>query len=139
MSDIVVVSLAEFYAEYPEFNTDDYKNICPQAFRRAKCYISIQNKGRLKDCMRKNAIYLLTAHLSALIYKNQSGQSGGVGAGIVASAAVGEVNVSYVQIPNLDQWSYWLSLTPYGLELLALLEQLTSVPFYIGGSFERVF
>lgn len=139
MNNVVIVSLAEFYAEYPEFNTDDYKTICPQAFRRAKCYLGIENKGRLKDCKRVNAIYLLTAHLSALIYKNQTGQSGGVGAGMVASAAVGEVNVSYVQIPTLDMWSYWLALTPYGLELLALFEELTSVPFYIGGSFERVF
>ncbi len=139
MSNIVIVSLAEFYTEYPEFNTEEYKNICPQCFRRAKCAIKIQNKGRLRDCDRVNAIYLLTAHLSLLTYKNQTGQSGGMGAGMVASAAVGEVNISYVQIPNLDMWSYWLALTPYGLDLLALLERLTSVPFYIGGSLERVF
>lgn len=139
MSNVVSVSLEEFYTEYPEFNTEEYKNICPQAFRRAKCYFGIENKGRLKDCDRKNTIYLMTAHLSLLTYKNQNGQAGGIGAGMVASAAVGEVNVSYVQIPNLDMWSYWLALTPYGLELLALLEKLTAVPFYIGGSLERVF
>lgn len=137
MSCVVVVSLAEFYSEYPEFNTDEYKEICPVAFRQAKTIITIRNKGRLVDEQRVMAIYLLTAHLSMLIYKNQTGQAGQ--GGMVASAAVGSVNVSYVQIPNLDMWSYWLAQTPYGLQLLALLETLTAVPFYVGGSLERVF
>lgn len=139
MSNTVIVILQEFYNQYPEFNTEEYKNICPRCFRQAKCRIGIKNCGRLKDCNRIDAIYLLTAHLSMMAYKAQSGQGGEMRAGQVASAAVGEVNVSYVQIPNLDQWSYWLTLTPYGLELLALYEQLTAVPYYIGGSLERVF
>ena len=137
MSNVVTVSLAEFYSEYPEFNTEEYKNICPAAFRQAKTFISIKNCGRLADEQRKTAIYLLTAHLSVLSYKNQTGQAGQ--GGLVASAAVGEVNVSYVQIPSTDMWSYWLAQTPYGLELLALFETLTAVPFYVGGSLERVF
>lgn len=136
MTNVVTVSLAEFYTEYPEFNTEAYTNICPTAFRQAKTYISIKNDGRLKDDKRVLAIYLLTAHISLLNYRNQTGQGQ---SGAVASASVGEVNISYVQIPNLDSWSYWLSLTPYGLELLALLETLSCVPFYIGGSLERVF
>lgn len=137
MSNVVIVSLAEFYSEYPEFNTEEYKNICPAAFRQAKTFISIKNGCRLAGEQRKMAIYLLTAHLSVLSHKNQTGQAGQ--GGLVASAAVGEVNVSYVQIPSMDMWSYWLAQTPYGLELLALLEALTAVPFYVGGSLERVF
>lgn len=139
MSNVVKVSLQEFYEEYPEFDTDEYKNICPFCFRTAKIQIKIKNCGRLRDENRINAIYLLTAHLSLLTSKNRSGQSGGMGSGQVASATVGEVSVSYVQIPGLDSWSYWLTLTPYGLQLLALLEALTAVPFYIGGSLVRVF
>lgn len=134
----VNVSLEEFYREYPEFDTDEYKTICPYCFRAAKTRIGLKNCGRLRDENRVNAIYLLTAHLSLLTFKTRSGQSGGMGAGQVASASVGEVSVSYVQIPNLDIWSYWLTQTPYGLELLALYEQLTAIGFYKGGSFERV-
>lgn len=134
----VSVSLSEFYSLYPEFNTENYTSICPACFNRAQCYFSIQNMGRLQNCNRKSAIYLMTAHLSLLTYRNQSG-AGGAASGLVASAAVGEVNVSYVQIPNLDKWEYWLSLTPYGLELLALLDRLTAIGFYFGGSLERVF
>lgn len=138
MSDVVIVSLAEFYQEYPEFNTGEYSTICPICFRQAKTRITIHNCGRLSDDNRKQAIYLMTAHLSLLSYKNRSGQGSSGGAGQVASASVGEVSISYVQIPNQDAWSYWLSLTPYGLELLALLEGLTAVPMYVGGSMERV-
>ena len=142
MSGTVVVSLQEFYKEYPEFNKDEYKNICPFAFRQTKNFISVKNCYRLKDEQRKAAIYLMTAHLSVLTLKNQSGAAGagGAGAGIVTSASVGEVSVSYQQIPtNNDMFDFWLATTPYGQELLALLDMLSSVPFYIGGSLERVF
>ena len=137
-NNVVIVSLQEFYSEYREFDIQEYQNICPQCFRQAKLFIPAKNKGRLKDEQRKLAIYLLTAHLSLLTYKVKTG-SGESGAGMVASANVGEVSVSYVQIPNLDNWSYWLAQTPYGLELLALFDMLTSAPYYIGGSLERVF
>lgn len=139
MTTNVIVSLDEFYREYCEFDTDEYKNICPYCFRTAKNRIKIKNCGRLRNENRVNAIYLLTAHLSMLTYKNRAGHGTGGQGGQVASASVGEVSVSYVQIPaQNDTFSYWLGLTPYGLELLALYDTLTSVPFYIGGSFERV-
>lgn len=136
---VVIVSLDEFYREYPEFNTEAYQNICPICFRRAKCRIGIKNTCFLKDCKRIEIIYLLTAHLSVLSLRAQSGQGGAQGSGQVASASVGEVSVSYVQIPGLDSWSYWLSSTPYGLELLALLDSLSAMGFYFGGTLERVF
>lgn len=142
MSNTVTVSLTEFYAEYPEFNTDQYKDICPVALRQSKNFISLKNCGRLKDEQRKSAIYLMTAHLSVLSLRNRSGAASGSGAaaGIVASAAVGEVNISYQQIPADDNmFDYWLATTPYGLELLAMLEMLSTIPFYVGGSLERVF
>ena len=137
MSSYITVSIDEFYTYFPEFNTDDYTTIVTAALARAQVYIYLKNRGRLKDDKRKLAVYLMTAHLTALMYKTQSGEGT---AGQVASASVGEVSVSYVQIPaSDDEFEYWLGLTPYGLELLALLNTLTSVPFYIGGSCERVF
>lgn len=140
----VVISLDEFYTEYAEFDTEIYKNICPAAFRQAKTFISVHNCGVLKGERRKTAIYLLTAHLSVLRLKAQSG-AGATGTdttatGLVASASVGEVSVSYQQIPATDDmFDYWLATTPYGQELLALLDMLSSIPLYIGGSLERVF
>ncbi len=139
----VIVSLAEFYTEYPEFNTEVYKTICPRSFRMAKIYIPIKNNCFLKDEQRKTAIYLLTAHLSLLNFNAANGvtagSGGSSGGGVVQSASVGEVSVSYAQIPNMDDWSYWLAQTPYGQELLAFFELFASGPVYIGGSLERVF
>lgn len=140
----VLVTLAEFYQQYPEFNTDEYKNICPIAFRRAKIYISVKNSCSLKDERRVQAIYLLTAHFSVLMLRNMPTQANGStattsGGGIVASASVGEVSISYQQIPSGDMTEYWLSSTSYGMELLALFEAINSIPRYIGGTLERVF
>lgn len=136
MSEITV-SIDEFYTYFPEFNTEEYEAIAVSALARAQVYVSLSNTGRLTDERRKLAIYLLTAHITTLMYKTQTGE-GAVGQ--VASASVGEVSVSYVQIPTQeDEFEYWLGQTPYGLELLALLNVLSSVPFYYGGSYERVF
>lgn len=140
----VVVSLAEFYEEFPEFKTAEYSNICLRAFRQSKLFISTHNCGRLTDEQRKAAIYLMTAHLSLLYQRNMtaaaSGNATGGAGGLVASASVGEVSVGYQQIPTgNDMFDYWLATTPYGQQLLALLSMLSSVPFYFGGSLERVF
>lgn len=138
MTNTVTVTIEGFYAQFPQFNTTDYETICPQCLERAQTYISIVNAGVLRDDKRVYTIYLLTAHLSQLTYQQIHGQ-GAVGAGMVASSTVDGVSVSFVQIPNMSKWDYWLNLTPYGTELDFLLESLTATPKYYGGSFERVF
>lgn len=138
MSLILNVTLDEFYQNFPEFKSEEYTEICPVVFGQTKSFVSLNNIGRLKDDARKLAFYLMCAHLTTLSYQRRNGQGNGIGSGMVASAAVGEVNVSYVQIPNMDIWDYWLALTPYGLQLLGLLNTYSAVPFYAGGSFERV-
>lgn len=133
----VIVSIDSFYKQFPQFYNEEYQNICPNCLQRALTYISDINCGLLRGCKREKAIYLLTAHLTQLTYQAQNNQQSG--AGMVASATVDGVSVSYVQIPNMNQFDYWLNLTPYGAELLFLLNTLTAVPTYHGGSFERVF
>ena len=132
----VTITIDQFYERFPQFNDYEYSQICPQCLCRATSYISVINKGRLNNQKRELAIYLLAAHLSQLTYQLRQGQNA---SGIVSGASVDGVSVNYVQIPNLSQWSYWLSLTPYGQELLFLLNTLTAVPQYFGGSFERVY
>jgi len=134
----VIVSIDCFYKQFPQFFVEEYENICPGCLKRAVKYVSLMNEGILYGCKRVEAIYLLTAHLTQLTYQAQQNQGAG-GAGMVASATVDGVSVSYVQIPNMNQFDYWLNLTPYGAELLFLLNTLTAVPTYHGGSFERVF
>lgn len=138
MTNTVTVTIEGFYNQFPQFNTTDYTTICPQCLQRSQKYISTLNKGVLNGDKRVYAIYLLTAHLSQLTYQQTHGQ-GAVGAGMVASSTVDGVSVSFVQIPNMSKWDYWLYLTSYGADLNFLLETLTATPKYYGGSFERVF
>ena len=133
----VQVSIEGFYEQFPEFNKPEYVNICPNALNVALCRIKPINKGALRNECRIRAIYLLTAHESVLALKRF--QNASTQAGQVASATVDGVSVSYVQIPAKWLSDYYLGLTSYGLELLSMLDDLTAVPSYRGGSFERVF
>lgn len=138
MQEYVSVTLTEFYELYPEFNKTEYETIVQGQFKRSILKWGLKNSCRIFGNTRKTIIYLFTAHLAVLANKNMNGQNGTT-PGSVASASVGEVSVSYVQIPvGNSAYKAWLALTPYGLELLGILESLAA-PKYIGGSFERVY
>lgn len=79
---------------------------------------------------------LLTAHLIHIAIKSNSGE-GNSATGLVASATQGSVSVSFTTPQTTNGWQYWLSTSPYGLQLWALLKQLSASGFYIGGLPER--
>lgn len=86
---------------------------------------------------------LMTAHLIHCNYQesdpylNQTSNSGGNSVGIVASASEGSVSVSFTTPPTKNAWQHWLASSPYGLQLWALLKQLSAGGFYLGGLPER--
>lgn len=69
----------------------------------------------------------MTAHLVQLNSMAGSGQQ----AGIVTAASVGAVSVTVQPPPEVNQWQWWLNQTPYGQQLLALLEVLSVGGYYI--------
>lgn len=78
------------------------------------------------------AINLMTAHLifiSGLIANGKASPGGG----IVSSATIDKITVSTVPPPVKSQWQWWLSQSPYGANLLALLSLKSTGGFYIGG------
>lgn len=134
---VITANITQFLLIYPQFNTEELKPI-------AEYYLSDTISWAQKSWALKRfggrlntAIYLLTAHRTFLNSQAQTGQAGQ--SGKVASASADGVSVSYAQMPGSDNFDYWLSLSPYGLELAALLDLLTTVPQYTGGSFERVY
>lgn len=133
----ITANINEFLTLYPQFNTDVLRPIATFCLNDnivwAKCNWDLARFGARINTV----IYLLTAHRAFLSGKAQTGQAGQ--GGQVASANVDGVSVAYVQMPAKDAFSYWLSLSPYGIELSALLEMISGLPAYIGGSFERVF
>ena len=63
-------------------------------------------------------VYLATAHLLFLAL-NPS-----VGNGMVNSASQGDESLGYQQRPVKNWFDYYLGLTPYGLQLLMIMQQI---------------
>ena len=76
----------------------------------------------------------MTAHL---LFLNKKIDDGNNATGAVQSATEGSVSVSFTAPPSRDGWEYWLSSTPYGVQLWALLSGLMVGGAYIGGLPER--
>lgn len=101
-------------------------------WKMAKCFIS---PGRtLKgDCL-ENALYLMTAHLVWSAWLISQGQTT---ANVVTGATISKVSVSMQPPPAKSAWQFWLSTTPYGLMLWAMLNIKAAGGAYIGGLPER--
>ena len=100
-------------------------------------YVSPEVWGDLVEQPRTYVLQLMTAHLLALgviiARGNYSGQPG-----VVLNSKVGDVQVGLAQPPyGTSPWRYWLMLTPYGQQLLALLDTLAVGGQYVGGLPER--
>lgn len=104
------------------------------------CYISTEDYGWLNGNSRALALNLMAAHLMTLSIADSSGGKGGsVGAaGIVTGATIDKVSVTLAAPPvATDEFNYWLSLTPFGMRLLALLQAKAVGGFYVGLMPER--
>lgn len=125
----------QFLTLYPQFANADYQS---DYYYNDTYAWAVDNWDINAFKSRINiAIYLMTAHRLTLVYNAKNNQSGQ--GGKISSATVGSVSTSFEAIPNASKFDYWLSLSPYGLDLLGLLETLTACPKYIGGSLTRVF
>ena len=82
----------------------------------------------LADNARQNALYLLTAHLADLFLKINAGEV----PTFMKSATIDKVSVSIEPPPNATQFQWWLSLTGYGQQLLAIL-MVKAVGGFMGG------
>ena len=80
---------------------------------------------------------LMTAHLVHLASVANRGGSGSTAGGAVQSASEGSVSVSFTTPPTKTAWQFWLSSSPYGLQLWAMLTIAGSGGVYIGGLPER--
>mgnify|MGYP003647581087 CR=1 FL=1 len=99
----------------------------------ATCYVSDTDTGRLRGACRVLAIQAMTAHLIDINDKLTTGAA----TGQVVAASEDGVSVSLTPPTNRNQWQWWLSITPYGAQLSALLSKASVGGMYIGGSPER--
>lgn len=132
---VIVLNIPDFRAAFPAFSDQGkYDDDRLEAyFTASSSYISTTDYGSLCGDSRVRALYLMMAHLMDLAAQAASGDP----AGIVTSASVDKVSITVQPAPAKTQWQWWLSLTPYGAELWALLSQAAAGGLYIGGLPER--
>lgn len=134
----ITLDLAAFRALCPQFaDTTAFPDAAIQVqFDLATGYVSPDSYGDMPVPARTSALYLMTAHLLALgviiAQGNYTGQPG-----IVVASRVGDVQVQLQPPPERGQWRYWLNLTPYGAQLIALLDAQAVGGFFVGGLPER--
>lgn len=117
--------LDKFRILYPAFNSFDDAVVLAFSVQ-ALCFVS--GSG----CKCTEALWMLmTAHLMALSLTDDAKP------GIVASASIDKVSVSFQAPPATGSWDYWLNMTPYGQQFLALSKRCNAGGFYVGGNPER--
>ena len=121
-----------FIALFPAYSDED---IYPEAtlsayWTSAVNYISDDNYGYVNGDARQYAINLMTAHLVYIAGLIAIGQV----PGLMQNATIDKVTVGLTPPPLKNQWQWWLSASPYGQQLLALLQVNSVGGGYIGGS-----
>lgn len=129
---VIEFDIAAFRAAYPQFaNTATFTDATLQGYWDAAiCYISDENYGYISGAKRERCLWLMTAHLAALSIIIASGQT----PGMVNQATIDKITVTLQPPPIKTQFQWWLGLTPYGQQLLALLQANSVGGMYIGGA-----
>jgi len=108
--------------KYPDATLQEYWNM-------AIVYILNEDEMLLCGVQRETALYLMTAHVTAL----SDNIASKVSAGIEISSSIGDVSVSMMPPPIKDGWQFWLSQTARGQQLWALLVANIVGGFSVGG------
>lgn len=132
-----VLNIADFRANFTEFaNETKYPDSLLNLYwRQVVCMIEEGNCAGVGcgECAELH-MELLLAHLlrihTTTITRGKQG-------GFVNSSTVDKVSVSRVAPPAADMFEWWLGQTPYGQQLLAMLQIDTVGGFSIGGLPER--
>ena len=140
MADPIAFDVTAFRSQFPAFQDANRfpDNVLQQYFNTATCYLTNRVSGRPVDCLTREcrtlALNQMTAHLCQLSQDAAAGKN----TGFKTSASVGSVSTSVATPPfNQSTLAYWLSSSPYGQALLALLRTCTASGYYIGGRCER--
>ncbi len=133
---------AAFRAQFPEFaDVDTYPaTTIGLFFTLAATFVQGDNSpcSFLQGAQLQAVLNYLTAHLMVISRQQNSATNGGeepgtAQSGFETSSSIGEISVAMLAPPVKDGWEYWLSSTPYGTALWALLSIVAIGGFSIGG------
>lgn len=129
MSAVITFDVAAFRVSFPAFaDVTTYPDATLDGYWTvATCYLSDIDYGYLAGKCRTLALNLMTAHLAAL----STLIAGGGTPGLVQSSTIDKISVTLTPPPVKSQFDWWLALTPYGAQLLALLQAKSVGGFYV--------
>lgn len=119
---VIAFDVTAFRAGYPAFqNATTYPDADLNAwFNSASAYVSNDSANWNPASTGALALNLMTAHLLALLSVIASGAV----PGRITQATIDKVSTSFQAPPNESGWQNFLFLTPYGVQLQALLGRL---------------
>lgn len=123
-----------FITKFPTFNDKDKYPVEMIESWGESADVYLSRSWLLNGKRFEQAKMLLTAHLLCLADK-ASTDSSAVGA--TQSATEGSVSVTFAVPTANGGWKFWLSSTPYGMQLWALLSAASAGGVFIGGLPER--
>lgn len=109
--------------QYPDVVLSGY-------FDMATCTINDSDTPVLHGKCLQLSLNLMTAHITKTMTNAAAGMSQ---VGVQTGASIDKVSVTYSAPPFKSGWQAWLSQTPYGLQLWAMLQAMASGGFYVGG------
>jgi hypothetical protein len=134
-----VLDKANFRVIFPEFaNAAAFPAGYPDAMLQAFWDVGVTYLGDYDGCLLsgpplQSALNFMAAHLLKLSTMAAFGQT----PAILTQARVDKVDVQLAAPPAKNAWAWWLNLTPYGVQLWALLSVKSAGGLYLGGSFAR--
>ncbi len=136
MADPHVIDPAAFRVLFPQFaNVTAYPDATLMLFfGSATAFLGEYDNYALSGQGLQTALDLMTAHLLAI---GTGAAAGTGGSGVVTGSTIDKVSVTLMAPPARSAWAFWLSGSPYGAQLWALLSMRSAGGFYIGGSPER--
>ena len=127
---------AVFRAQFPVFQSQTAfpPDLIQNYWTTAATIVTNNDYGILANQGGPNAMYLMTAHLTQLGVLIGNGETPAVQTG----AGIDKINITLMPPPVKTQFQYWLSTTPYGQQLLALLQVAAIGGFYAPGGMGKI-
>lgn len=131
----VTVTTSTLRLMYPYFaNETAYPDVVLQLqLDASQDYISPYVCDYMSLSARTRATYLMACHLQSITDKINNGES----TDLITSTIIDKITVTATPPTFKNQFQHWLNTTPYGKELLALLQMKSVGGMYYGGSPER--
>ncbi len=126
----VLYNSALFRAQFPPYSDLlAFPDVLIQLYwNNAAAYMDF-SCATIPSAQQTLAMNLMTAHLTFLNQVANSGQN----TGLMQGATIDKVSVQLTPPPEVNQWQWWLNQSPYGQQLLALLQVNTVGGWFVGG------